>query len=939
MLTVAVLGRVEVCRDGVSAAVPSGLTTVLLIRLALDAGRPVRADRLVDDLWPEGTRRNTLHAKVSQLRRALRGPGVLRGGPVGYTLAVEPGAVDALEALRLADEGAALLAAGDPAAAADTCRAGIALFGTEVLPAAGDAEWARAHRVRLEEARLRLTEDELAARMQLGASGEVTGALEALVAAHPLRERLWALLVTALYRAGRQSEALAAHRRVARLLAEELGVDPGPELAALERQVLTHDRALAPHGLSGNLPGLTAPLVGRTRSVTALAEALDAHRLVTITGPAGVGKTRLAVEVARQVDVPHGTWLVRLDTARAAGELPAAVAGAVPFADAADVAASLRGADTLLVVDNCEHLVDAVGALVTRVLDAAPQVRVLATGQRPLGLDGELVHSLGPLDEPDAVALFTQHASARGGAVQAGDDVARLCRALDHLPLAIELAAARARVLTVPEILARLDDRFPLLTDTAAGRPARRRSLAAALAWSHDLLSPDDRRGLWALAAFPDGATLPALAHVLAAPGVSREYITSSGRVRVSSRLSEPDIRHVEVTDSRDEVVALDVVGRLVERSLVVVDAGGAGPGGTRNRLLDSVRAFAREAAADVGVAELLDDAVVGWVRELAAEVAAGVRGPDQAALVARVAAERATVDAALLRARDAPARLEIAVALGWAWVLLDDVAGAARLRAAATPATPGPLRVRALLLESWIEAMSGDLAAARTALDAGMALAGDDPLADWHAGFVLSQEGRFGEALAVLDRCRAVYAARGCAWEEGGSVLLAAFAHLGLDDTAAGRTACEEAVRILTPLGDAWALLHAEAALGRVAHAEGRRADAARHHAQAVESARALGFPGAAALHRSQLGRAQHAAGDPAAVATLRRAAGEAERAGDLRLLAAVRVALAQALLPDDPREARELLAAADRWYAASGAGDDAALATELLATLGRQA
>ena len=170
MLTVAVLGRVEVRRDCVPAVVPSGLTTTLLVRLALDAGQPVRADRLVDDLWPEGTRRNTLQAKVSQLRRALGDPAALPGGPAGYALAVEPGAVDALEALRLADEGAALLAAGDAAAAAATCRAGVALFATEVLPAAGEAEWARAHRVRLEEARLRLTEDELAARMQLGAS-------------------------------------------------------------------------------------------------------------------------------------------------------------------------------------------------------------------------------------------------------------------------------------------------------------------------------------------------------------------------------------------------------------------------------------------------------------------------------------------------------------------------------------------------------------------------------------------------------------------------------------------------------------------------------------------------------------------------------------------------------------------------------------------------
>jgi DNA-binding SARP family transcriptional activator len=425
VLTVAVLGRVEVRRDGVPAVVPSGLTTTLLVRLALDAGRPVRVDRLVDDLWPDGTRRNTLQAKVSQLRRALGDPAALPGGPAGYMLAVEPGAVDALEALRLADEGAALLAVGDAAAAAATCRAGVALFATEVLPAAGDAEWARARRVQLEEARLRLTEDELAARMQLGASGEVTGILEALVAAHPLRERLWALLVTALYRAGRQSDALAAHRRVARLLAEELGVDPSPELAVLERQVLTHDRALAPVARRsaespashlGNLPGLTAPLVGRTGEVAALVTALDAHRLVTLTGPAGVGKTRLAVEVARHVDAAHGTWLVRLDTARHPDDIAAVVADAVPFVDGPDLGAGLRGAEALLVLDNCEHLIDGVGALVTRVLDDAPHVRVLVTGQRPLGLDGEVVHTLGPLDEPDAVALFTQHAAARGGA-------------------------------------------------------------------------------------------------------------------------------------------------------------------------------------------------------------------------------------------------------------------------------------------------------------------------------------------------------------------------------------------------------------------------------------------------------------------------------------------------------------------------------------------
>ena len=196
-------------------------------------------------------------------------------------------------------------------------------------------------------------------------------------------------------------------------------------------------------------------------------------------------------------------------------------------------------------------------------------------------------------------------------------------------------------------------------------------------------------------------------------------------------------------TDSRVQPgAALDVVGQLVERSLVVVDHPVVyGSGGTRYRLLDRVRALAPERAAEAGGAGVLADAVVGWVRQMAATVAAGVRGPDQAALVARTAAERATVDAALDRARqdDPVAALRIAADLGWAWVLLDDVAGAARLRAARTPDAPRALQARALLLESWIEAMSGDLAAARHALDAGPTLAGDDPqLAAWHSGFVL---------------------------------------------------------------------------------------------------------------------------------------------------------------------------------------------------------
>ena len=895
VLTVAVLGRVAVHRDGLPTAVPTGRTTELLVRLALEEGRSVRAERLVAELWPGGTRLNTLQAKVSQLRRALGNPAAVTSGPAGYALSLEiVDTVDALEAPRLAGEGAARLAEGDAAAAATACRAGLALFDADVLPAAGDAEWVAPHRTRLTEVRLRLVEDGLAARLALGAAGELVGELESLVAAHPLREGLWALLVTALYRAGRPSDALAAHRRVTRMLADELGVDPGPALADLERQVLVHDPALGGPA-RGNLPAAGSALVGRRAELAEVRRRLADHRLVTVVGPAGVGKTRLALEAARGWAAPDGVWLARLEGVRTVAELPVALADTLPGRDGV---AGLRGADVLLVLDNCEHLVDAVAETVPQVLEAASRVRVLATSQQPLGLDGEALLPLAPLPEAAAVELFTVRAQERRPAFTAAEaDVARLCRALDGLPLAIELAAARARVLAVPEILQRLDDRFALLAEPTSRRPERRRTLAAALSWSYDLLFPDDQRGLWALAQFPAGASLAAVEHVLAALEVPR-------------------------------AAALDVVGRLVDRSLVMVDER---PTGTRYRLLDGVRAFARERAAAAGVAEVAADALVGWVAALSDAVAAGVRGPEQAALVAATAAERATIDAALDLAPDPDVAAGIAIGFGWAWVLLDDAGAAARLRRF-------PDRVEALLLASWLEAMSGDLRHARAALDTALDVAGEgDPdRTRWFGGFVLSQEGRYAEAVADLEHCRVAFAARGEPWWEGGSLLLSAFAHLGRGDVEAGSAACVAALRILEPLGDAWGLQHAEAALGRVAHAMGRFADAARHHGRAAASAERLGFPGAAAMHLMHLAKAQMSADDPAAPATLQRAITGAERAGDRRLRTQTLVTQAQLLLADGHRAAaRELLVAADRWYAEAGAGEGADLAAALLRTL----
>lgn len=258
----AVLGPVEVRRDGVQVPIPGGKTTELLVRLALVAGVRVRTERLIDDLWSDegaGVGRNTLQSKVSRLRRALGDPSLLTGDPSGYTLNVDPGSVDAVEVLRLAQSAKPV---------PDRDRA-LAMFSGEVLPGGGAARWIEPFRARLEETRLELIEEQLAGRLEQGAAGELVAELQSLVADHPLREGLWTLLITALYRADRQADALAAYRRVQTLLADELGLDPGPELQVLERQVLHQDpalafsRAAAPKPMPGNLGGISGSLLGR----------------------------------------------------------------------------------------------------------------------------------------------------------------------------------------------------------------------------------------------------------------------------------------------------------------------------------------------------------------------------------------------------------------------------------------------------------------------------------------------------------------------------------------------------------------------------------------------------------------------------------------------------------------------------------------------------
>jgi predicted ATPase/DNA-binding SARP family transcriptional activator len=932
MLTVGVLGPLEVRRDGRPLPVPSGKTSEVLVRLALDAGRPVSAERLIEDLWGEAaaaTGRNTLQSKVSQLRRALGDPALVGAGHGGYTLELDPGGVDALRVAAMAAAASAARRAGDPGAALEAAAEALGLFRGEVLAGAGDGDWLLPHRRSLEELRLGLLEDRAAAQVELGGGGDLVAELEGLLEQHPLREGMWASYVTALYRAGRQADALAACRRVRRLLVTELGVEPGPALRELERQVLRQSAALdpaagrapAPALTVGNLPALATPLVGRGDDLAAVARLLQEGRLVTLVGPAGVGKTRAALEAVRSLRPAGGVWLVRLEVADAGSSLPLLVAETLQLpGDLQALVDRFAAAETVLLLDNCEHVLGGAADLVTRLLDRAAPLRVLATSQAPLGLDGEAVYPLEPLPLADSVALFADRAARMRRQFRLDGDTAAtveaVCRSLDGLPLAIELAAARVRSLSVQEISRRLDDRFSLLQDPASRRPERRRALAAAIAWSYDLLFPDDQRGLWALSCFSGGAPLAAAEHVLTAIGVPA-------------------------------TAAVDVIGRLADRSMLSVET--ADGGATRYRLLDSIRAFAAGRLQDAGLAGDAAAAHAAWFAGAADGCAATVRGRAQPGCLALVRAERANIDAALAWAarHDPRLGLRLANGFGWTWVVLGDgVAGAARVRGALEAAgdLAGPReQAAACLLAGWLEASAGNVDQAQADLDAALGLAdrlGDERVgadALRHLAFLRIQQGRPQDVVACAEASLAVYRRLELPWETAASLLLGAFGSIMLGDTAGATAGAGEAVRLLTPIGDAWGMVHAEAMLGAVANAEHRFADAAAALTRAASLSEALGFVGQAALHLTTLGRVQQRSGTPeVAVETLHRAIRAATNVGDLRIAATARIHLARALrAAGDPAAARTLLEENDRWYRASGGGDGALLTRCLLATL----
>ncbi len=929
-MQVALLGPLEVWRGGTLLQVPGGRTSELLARLAVDAGRVVRVDRLLEDLWaPDAvaTRRNTLQAKVTKLRRALEDPQLIVTTEDGYRLDIDPGDVDALVVLEEAATASRLRAEGDAEGALAASTTALGRFRGDVLQAAA-GEWADVHKTRLDATRSALLETQLAARLELGGSGDLIGELEVAVAESPYREALWELLITALYRSGRQVDALAAYQRVRELLDEELGLQPGPRLQALEHGVLRHDSALgaqpvagqhatAPSG--GNLPSLTVELIGREADVQVVAERLARKRLVEVVGPGGVGKTALALAVGRSFRSAGAVvWLARLETAVTAHDVIDVLVAAVSSPGEAALFERLKGSDALVILDNCEHVLDAAATLAVRLLDTGEGVRVLCTSQVPLDVDGEAVLELAPLALADAVLLFARRANAqrRSQSVSAAaDEVEALCLALDGLPLAIELAAARTRTLSIRDITRRLGERLDFLHDPASRRPERRRSLKSTIGWSYDLLFPDDQRGLWALATFVGGASLPAVEAVLDA---------------------------LEVPAA----AAIDVVGRLAGRSLVIVDdEGAAGP--VRYRLLDSIRQFSLEAMREAGMSERARAAHAAWYAKAAATSTAGVRSSHQAAYLAFARTERANIDAALMWSveHDPPLALATATGFGWAWVVLGDSKGASRLETALDAATdqhPGD-RAGALLLAAWIEASSDNVAKAlghvKEATELAMAMGDVDLQARClcYLAYVVSHGGDFQRALELTARSRTLYDGLDRPWDQAANALFEARAAVSAGDVARSLDARDHVAHWLSVVDDPWLHVRGEAALGELARLQHRFDEAVAHLAHAAESSRRLGFQQTEAYQVSSLGRAQCQAGDYASgAATLVLAIEKAEAVGDVRLAALVRVHLGRILRAlGDTAGARMALEAASAWHRAAGGGEQAALGECLLAAL----
>ena len=562
-----VLGPLEARRGDEALALGGPRRRALLALLLLNAGEAVSRDRLIEGLWgerPPDTAPNALQVQVHALRRLL-GTDAIETVGQGYRLRIASRALDLTRFGELVGRGRSDLERGDAAGAATAATEALALWRGEALGDLRDEPFAQLTLPRLEEERLGAIELRVDAELALGRHDALVAELQELIRDHPLRERLRRQLMLALYRSGRQAEALESYAETRRALVDELGIDPSPELQELERAILRQDESLGvaqtgspPFGV--RLPAPPTPLVGRRLELAAASTLIrDGARMLTLTGPGGTGKTRLALALAAELAPEFGDGVVFVDLAplRDSALVGPEIARTLELgeADADALAAELRGRRLLLVLDNFEHVADAAG-IVADLLAAAPGLRVLATSRERLRLSAEHAYPVPPLSLPaagasvevlersDAAGLFAARAAAvdPGFRLEEGNAaaVAEICFALEGLPLALELAAARTALLPPEELARRLTRRLPLLDEGARDLPHRQRTLRAAIEWSYELLDDEERRLFRALAVFAGGCTIEAAESVCDA---SLSGLTSLVEKSLARRIAEGETR------------------------------------------------------------------------------------------------------------------------------------------------------------------------------------------------------------------------------------------------------------------------------------------------------------------------------------------------------------------------------------------------------------
>ncbi|PSK82591.1 putative ATPase [Murinocardiopsis flavida] len=786
-------GPLTVHTDGARAVpIGGGRLRTLLVLLLLTPGRSVGTDHLIDSIWagaaPAGAA-NALQALVSRLRRTLGDTAPVVADPAGYRIGVARDRVDVWEFEDLVAR-ARTGRAGAPDAALGDLDAALALWRGDPLADLAGSGAADGLALRLAELHRSARLERADLLLDLGRPAEALPDIASIAAAEPLREHPAELLMRALAGAGRQAEALVAFDRLRRRLADELGIDPSPRIGDLHVRVLRGEFGpRSPAGPAAPRPTVRLPqgltsFVGRDAEVRATTEALSLGRLVTVVGPGGAGKTRVSVETGARFADGHGTlaaggvWFVELAPLSCGTEIPAALLGTLGLRDRAAMglpaaggaallidplerfAESVGDQPMLLILDNCEHLVAEAARIAERLLADCPRLRILATSREPLAISGERLFELPSLDLPpdgadaedaaaySAVRLFAERVAAvRPGFAVAPDnvaDVVRVCRELDGMPLALELAAARVPAVTLPQLAARLADRFRLLTNGSRSALPRHQTLQAVVDWSWELLDGAERALLRRLSVFSGGATLDAV-EAVCADG-------ADGRV-----------------GGRDLWTTLFA---LVDKSLVGV---GEGTGGTgpRYRMLETVRHYGAQRLAESGEDHAVRAAHAAAALRLWRAGTERLRGPDQLDWIAALRAEYDDYTAAqrfAARTGDAGLCLDLVQAGQWYWQMTDGWSEAVRwsaeaLRVAGDSPPPGRTAAYAECLAA-VATCDDSGSDPRPDLERALALlhdAGVDP--DDHASLVYLRFYRamLGDDVAAdLDRMDAAAARRG---------------------------------------------------------------------------------------------------------------------------------------------------------------------------------